>query len=66
MMMFIATVSALLGIGVTALLFAEGPNPPNQGMYLLIAAACVWVAARLYARLRYGKGVIVTFSRRID
>lgn len=66
MMMFVSVISSLLGVLVTALLFAEGKDPPNGAVYAAVAAACAWGAAKLYARLKYGKGVIVTFSRRID
>ena len=65
-MMFVATIPALLGVGAMAMLLGPGNQPGAQGAYMLAAAGFCWIGVRLYARLRYGRGVKVTFSRRID
>jgi drug/metabolite transporter (DMT)-like permease len=60
MLLFIQTISAIIGI-VVAALFQQHTNPPWP-VYAAIAAACGWAGTWLYARWRYGRGVIVTSS----
>jgi hypothetical protein len=60
--MFWQTIGAVLGIVIAALLFPDAPSP------IFIGAAFFggWGMAWLAARIRYGRGVIVTPSRRVD
>jgi hypothetical protein len=60
MLLFIQTVSAIVGL-VIAAIFLQASNPPWP-LYAAIAAACGWAGSWLHARLRYGRGVTVTPS----
>lgn len=61
--MIVQTISALLGVAITALLFA--PEAPS-GVYVIAGLASGCAGAWLWARLKYGRGVTVHPSRRID
>ena len=63
MLLLVQTVSAIIGAGIVALLFAEGEPPPPWFVYVVAAGASGWAGTWLYARWRYGKGVTVTPSR---
>lgn len=62
MMLFVQTVSALLGVAIAALLFANDSPPPPWPLYAITAFAFGWAGTWLYARWRYGKGVTVNPS----
>lgn len=44
----------------------QSPNSVPWMLYAIVAALGGWGLSWLYARWRYGKGVKVTFSRRVD
>lgn len=60
--MFWQIIGALLGIAIAALYDPKAPYPIFMGAAFLGG----WAAAWLVARIRYGRGVKVTPSRRID
>ena len=66
MVFFILIVSALLGVGIAALLFAGPPDPAPPVIYMAAAGASGWAGTWLYSRWKHGKGVTVTPSRPKD
>ena len=70
MMLLIQTVAAGIGVIVTGLLaqyvLGDSPNsvpwPIYAGAGFLFGYAATW----LYARWKFGKGISITLSRRVD
>lgn len=59
--MILQTVAALAAVVLTFLAFES--DPPPALVYVGVATAAAWATAWLRARLKYGRGVIVTLSR---
>lgn len=60
-MLFVQTLAALAAIALMFLSFES--DPPPAIVYVAVAGFAAWGAIWLVARLRYGRGVIVTPSR---
>jgi hypothetical protein len=58
MVLIVQTISALLGITVTFLIFENRPSAPAM-VYMAAAFFSGWLGTWLYARWKVGRGVTV-------